>query len=121
MDLQTYSVLALSTGADRDPTMRLIEAAMGMAGEAGEVIDAVKKVAFYNRDLDRPHLIEEIGDLVWYVNLAIYALGTTWETVLAANIAKLSARYPDLKFDAQRANCRDKAAEANALAKALEA
>jgi NTP pyrophosphatase (non-canonical NTP hydrolase) len=119
MDLQKYSVLALSTAVDRSQMERMLEASMGMAGEAGEVVDLVKKIVFYGRGMDPQKLIEEMGDLVWYINLAIYALDTTWETVLATNIAKLSARYPDLKFSADRANNRDLEAELDAMAREL--
>ena len=44
-------------------------ATLGMAGESGEIVDLLKKVYAYGKPLDRTKLLEEIGDLMWYVNL----------------------------------------------------
>ena len=74
---------------------------MGLNGEAGEVIDHVKKVCFQGHELDREHLIEELGDTAWYLAVCAEALGVTLEEVLNRNIAKLKARYPD-GFDKAR-------------------
>lgn len=116
MDIETYSKLALRTAAEgysqRD---NVIHAALGIGGEAGEILDHVKKVAFNNRALDNKHLIAEISDVMWYLNLLVASLGTTWGHVLSVNIAKLEARYPDLKFDAERSLNRDLAAEKAAM------
>lgn len=116
MDIETYSKLALRTAAEgysqRD---NVIHAALGIGGEAGEILDHVKKVAFNNRALDNKHLIAEISDVMWYLNLLVASLGTTWGHVLSVNIAKLEARYPDLKFDADRSLNRDLAAEKAAM------
>ncbi len=116
MDIETYSKLALRTAAEgysqRD---NVIHAALGIGGEAGEILDHVKKVAFNNRALDNKHLIAEISDVMWYLNLLVASLGTTWGHVLSVNIAKLEARYPDLKYDADRSLNRDLAAEKAAM------
>ena len=79
----------------------LLDAVMGLNGEAGEVIDHVKKVCFQGHELDREHLIEELGDTAWYLAVCAEALGVTLEEVLNRNIAKLKARYPD-GFDKAR-------------------
>ena len=116
MDIETYSKLALRTAAEgysqRD---NVIHAALGIGGEAGEILDDIKKVAFNNRALDNKHLIAEISDVMWYLNLLVASLGTTWGHVLSVNIAKLEARYPDLKYDADRSLNRDLAAEKAAM------
>ena len=116
MDIETYSKLALRTAAEgysqRD---NVIHAALGIGGEAGEILDHIKKVAFNNRALDNKHLIAEISDVMWYLNLLVASLGTTWGHVLSVNIAKLEARYPDLKYDADRSLNRDLAAEKAAM------
>lgn len=93
----------------------LLHGALGVAGEGGEVVDIIKKSWAYGKPLDRAHLIEEIGDSMWYFNLIIRTLGVTWGEVLAANVAKLSARYPDKRFSSSQAINRDKAAEQSAL------
>lgn len=115
MDIQTYSELAMRTCGTDNEGSALINAGLGLAGEAGEVADAIKKVIFHDKPLDRDHLIAEAGDIAWYLNLLIVTLGTTWDEVLDRNIRKLEARYPELKFSAERANNRDTDAEAAAM------
>lgn len=76
---------------------QMLTAAIGLAGEAGEVADLVKKVTFqgkpYGDDL-RAKLIEEIGDVAWYLALTCTSVGVTLEEVLERNVAKLQSRYP---------------------------
>lgn len=115
MDIQTYSELAMRTCGTDGEGRALLNAGLGLAGEAGEVADAIKKVAFHDKLLDRDHLIAEAGDICWYLNLLIVTLGTTWDEVLSRNIRKLEARYPELRFSAERANNRDTDAEAAAM------
>ena len=112
MDIQEYSTLALRTASDKDP---ILHAVMGLADEAGELIGPMKKHIFYGKPLDTYNMIEEAGDLAWFLNLLIVSLGTTWDKVLDANIAKLEKRYPNLRFDANHAINRDKEAEAKAM------
>lgn len=73
----------------------LSSAAMGVAGEAGEVADAVKKVLYHGHPLNRFELEKELGDVLWYVALCCTVLGVPMSEVAATNIRKLSARYPD--------------------------
>lgn len=90
-----------------DPTnIRLLHAGMGMVTEAGEFIDMMKKHLFYGKPLDLVNLSEEIGDEMWYIALAVDILQTTLNDVMAVNIAKLKARYPD-KFTEFHAENRD--------------
>jgi hypothetical protein len=46
---------------------RMWHHATGISGEAGELLDAIKKVMIYNKPLDRENVIEELGDLEWYM------------------------------------------------------
>ena len=116
MDIETYSTIALRTAPyNSSQISNLIHAALGAGGESGEIEDHVKKVAFNSRLLDRDHLIEEIGDVMWYLNLLVSELETTWGKVLSMNIAKLEARYPGLKFEAERSLNRDLDAEKVAM------
>ena len=115
MDANEYSTLALRTAAQRSTKDLMVEAAMGIGGEGGEVVDIVKKVFFYGKELDRQHLIEELSDLAWYMNLMVESLGTTWGEVFETNIRKLETRYPDLRFNADHAINRDVAAEKVAM------
>lgn len=67
--------------------------ATGISGEAGELLDAVKKHVIYNKPLDRENAIEELGDLEFYMEGLRQILGVTREEVLAQNTAKLAVRY----------------------------
>lgn len=84
--------------------------AVGIAGESGELLDAVKKHIFYNKPLDVENVIEELGDLEFYMEGLRAAIGISREQVLAGNIAKLSKRYAGLKYSDAGAQARaDKA------------
>lgn len=69
--------------------------AVGVAGEAGELLDAIKKHVIYNKQIDRENVIEELGDLEFYMEGLRQGFGITREETLAANIAKLGVRYKD--------------------------
>lgn len=79
----------------------LLNGVMGLNGEAGECIDIVKKALFQGHEVDREHLIEELGDCAWYLAVSCQALGVTLEECLNRNIEKLKKRYPD-GFDKAR-------------------
>lgn len=70
---------------------------------------------FNDRRFDVDHVVEELGDIMWYINLMIQGLGLTWSTVLEKNIAKLEARYPDLRYDSEKSLNRNVAAEKAAM------
>ena len=75
--------------------LRLMHAVLGVSGESGELVDAVKKHIMYNKPLDVENVKEEIGDLCWYISLALDEIGSSFEEVMKMNIAKLSKRYPN--------------------------
>lgn len=52
----------------------LINSVMGLCGESGEAIDIVKKWLMQGHDLDKNHLIKELGDIAWYLAEAATAL-----------------------------------------------
>jgi NTP pyrophosphatase (non-canonical NTP hydrolase) len=82
--------------------IRLEHAQLGIASEAGEIADQLKKHFFYGKSLDTVNLSEEIGDLFWYLALAANELGVNFDQIMETNIAKLQKRYGD-KFSEQRA------------------
>lgn len=69
--------------------------AMGLAGESGEVVDLIKKHIFHGKPLDRENLLLELGDVRWYIEVLLAAVGYTMEEVEVANIKKLRARHPN--------------------------
>lgn len=94
-----YQEKALRTEArivkDTVPYTRLIEALMGLSGETGEAIDALKKVLFQGHDFDRVRIARELGDIAWYLALAADAIGCGLEDIFKMNIEKLEKRYPN--------------------------
>ena len=96
---------------------RLIHASLGIATEAGEFVDCVKKRVFYGKDFDRINAIEELGDLLWYIAVASDELNTSFEEIMTVNIEKLKARYPE-KFTEENAIERNLKVERKILDKA---
>ena len=70
---------------------------LGVAGEAGEVADIIKKVLHHEVPLEtvRSKLIKEMGDVHWYLEYLAATLGVSTETVLDENVRKLRARHPN--------------------------
>ena len=84
----------------------LMHMAIGVSGEAGELLDAVKKSAIYNKPIDRENVIEELGDLEFYMEGLRQNLGINREETLVANKNKLGKRYASLKYSDQAAQAR---------------
>lgn len=78
--------------------MNLIHMAMGISGEAGELLDTIKKFAIYNKPLDMTNIIEELGDLMFYIEGIKNALDITDSQILQFNVNKLSKRYESLSY-----------------------
>lgn len=89
-----------------DSKTDLIHAVLGISGEAGELLDEIKKHAVYNKELDRENVVEELGDLEFYMEQLRQRLGITREETLSANIAKLSKRYESLAYSDKAAQDR---------------
>ncbi len=68
---------------------------LGLAGESGEVADIIKKHLLHGKDLDREHLKEELGDVLWYLMHTCNVFNIPLAEVAHGNILKLCARYPD--------------------------
>jgi len=94
--------------------IRLLHAAMGLTTEANEIVDHMKKVIFYGKPLDETNLVEEMGDLLFYMSIICREFGITMEEIAEKNIAKLKARYGD-KFTESAAINRDLTTERKIL------
>lgn len=66
MNFIEYVPLARVTMKELPHREHLIHMALGIVGEFGELIDAVKKVAIYGKPADIVNYTEEIGDVLWY-------------------------------------------------------
>ena len=81
-----------------NPLELLSNAALGLCGESGEVADLIKKILYQGHLFDRTvqeKLLNELGDIRWYLELAAIAMDVTMEEIEERNVAKLKARYPD--------------------------
>lgn len=123
MDMSAIETAAMRTDVEYDPVLarlqdvriiRLLHAAIGMATEAGELLDILKKHLFYGAPLDTVNALEEIGDTSWYQRLGCAALDTTFLSTMLQNVRKLRHRYPD-KFTEEKALNRDLAGERSVL------
>lgn len=79
---------------------------IGISGEAGELVDCVKKAIIYRKPIDMDNLIEELGDLEFYMEGLRQSYGISRSQTLSHNIAKLSKRYEGLKFTNEAAQLR---------------
>jgi NTP pyrophosphatase (non-canonical NTP hydrolase) len=86
-------------------TARLLHGIMGCGKESGELLDAYNRYLIYGKELDKKNIIEEIGDVMFYVALICRTMNVSLEQVCSENIAKLSIRYPD-KFSNEAALAR---------------
>jgi NTP pyrophosphatase (non-canonical NTP hydrolase) len=99
-----YSDFVRGLMADKgDRTLNLVHAALGIAGESGEVVDIIKKNFAYGKTIDRDHLVEEIGDLLFYVQALCNFIGEPPELIAKKNMVKLSARFHKGTFSAEQA------------------
>ncbi len=95
-------------------TPRIEHAVYGIVTEAGELMADLKKTKIYSKPLDRDHLIDEMGDVMWYMALLADELGVGFEEVWEKNIKKLLVRYPE-GYDSQKALNHDKEQERKAM------
>ena len=109
MTINEYQTAALRTAqTDKfSASDLLLNSALGLCGESGEVSDIVKKSRFQGHNLDIDHVAKELGDIAWYLAVGAYSIGYDLEKILQMNVDKLKARYPD-GFSTDRSLHRDK-------------
>ena len=96
MEINEYQRLAVKTWNPKlDKRDILINGVMGLCGEAGEAIDIVKKYLAQGHELHKDKLVEELGDVAWYLADLAMVLEVDLDTILTNNIKKLAKRYPE--------------------------
>ena len=96
MQVNEYQKAAMATlNPALDKKDVLINSVMGLCGESGEAIDIVKKWLMQGHELDREHLVRELGDVAWYLAEAATALDVPLEAVFQGNLEKLRQRFPN--------------------------
>jgi NTP pyrophosphatase (non-canonical NTP hydrolase) len=78
-----------SSTAIYDEKYKVFYPALGLAGEAGEVANKVKKLMRDSKEYD---IAGEIGDVLWYVAALCSDLGLDMDTVATKNLNKLNSR-----------------------------
>jgi len=76
-----------------DAEIMLIWNAVGLAGEAGELANILKKHVFHRHELDDLKVLDELGDVLWYLTSIATEMGFTLEHVMQFNVDKLTKRY----------------------------
>ena len=108
MQINEYQQLAMRTSnKELSPDYHLLNGALGLVGESGEIADLVKKNWMQGHPLDLVHVAKELGDICWYIAETATAIGYDLETIMKMNIDKLKDRYPE-GFDAERSIHRQK-------------
>jgi NTP pyrophosphatase (non-canonical NTP hydrolase) len=86
----------------------LFHAAVGVSTEALELLDALKKAVFYGKPIDWENVIEEVGDIQFYLQAAlnVLSLRCPGRDPRLENRAKLMKRYPKGTFTSADAAAR---------------
>ncbi len=85
----------------------LLHMSVGISGESGELLDAIKKHVIYRKKIDIENVIEELGDIEFYLEGLRQGLGIKREYIIEENIKKLSARYKSGKYSDEQAKSRE--------------
>lgn len=72
----------------------MLHAGVGIAGEAGELLDCLKKSWVYGKPVDYQNLQEELGDLLFYIVALANQINTDLGQLQQSNMEKLEKRYP---------------------------
>ena len=67
MKFAQYVPLAIRTCKELPLPDHINHMALGVMGEMGEIIDQIKKAYIYGKPLDQVNIVEEVGDVAWYV------------------------------------------------------
>lgn len=95
MTLDEYQRAAARTVNDGlSEQERLVDAAAGLAEEAGELLGLIRKHAYMGHPLDQDAISKELGDALWCIAAVATSLGETLDGVAAKNLEKLQRRYP---------------------------
>lgn len=93
MDFKDYQQESSRTATNHDN--ELLNYGLGIAGEAGEVADLIKKSYFQGHDMDIEELEKELGDVLWYLTQIATLFNLSLKDVAQSNIDKLMGRYPN--------------------------
>ena len=87
MNIIEYVPLAIRTEKPLPILQRMSHSCMGLITEIGEVVTELKRMAIYSKPLDeqrKTHILEEIGDVMWYVAIMWNVLDANLEEFISA-------------------------------------
>lgn len=113
-DCSMRDVPPLLQSGDDSAGRNMLHGIIGMATEAGELLEALREAIVEKRNLDAVNVSEEIGDSFWYSAMLLRVAGKSFGDVQNQNISKLRARFPE-KFTEELANNRDLKTERQVL------
>jgi NTP pyrophosphatase (non-canonical NTP hydrolase) len=97
LSFEEYQAKASETAKYPNRLQNLEYPTLGLAGEAGEAANIVKKIQrdFGGRITDeiRAKLKDELGDVLWYISACADELGLTLEEIAEFNVEKLAWRH----------------------------
>lgn len=95
-ELDSYQDAAARTiNPALDEQQRLLDAAAGLAEEAGEVLAHARKHVMQGRLLDRDALAKELGDALWCLAIAAQCVDLPLSEIASRNLEKLRQRHPN--------------------------
>ena len=92
-EYQGLSARTINQHFGRD--QQLANFGMGLTGEAGEIVEILKKHLFHRHGLNAEKLKDELGDLLWYISAICNVLGFDMGQIASDNVEKLKKRYPE--------------------------
>jgi NTP pyrophosphatase (non-canonical NTP hydrolase) len=97
MNFEDYQSAASQTALYPNRMKNLEYPTLGLAGEAGEVANIVKKIQRDHggtiTDDTRAMLKDELGDVLWYISACADELGLTLTEIAEYNVNKLAKRH----------------------------
>lgn len=84
----------------------ILHMAVGVSGESGELLDAIKKAVIYRKPLDTDNVREEIGDCLFYLQGLCNAIGYSLDQAVQDNMDKLNKRYSSGEYSDSQAQAR---------------
>lgn len=94
LDFNSYQKAAYDLVSEDGRKDLVLNGVLGLAGECGECCDIVKKNRFQGHELNKEKLLDELGDVLWYIAETCSGLGVSLEDCAKYNLDKLHARYP---------------------------
>jgi len=77
---------------NKDHVLKMLYVAMGLSQEVGQLQRLIKKTIFSNKKFEAAQIVEELGDIMRYMTVAMDTMGIRLEDIMDINIHKLRQR-----------------------------